>query len=220
MNIEIGDNLKTWTTMSIILAVLTIGIAIANFLIPMPDAKKAEEVGKEAVAAGKAELAVRERELEELKAADPAIWEGLTETVTPQILQSVTLMAKAQGVTLKSFRPQNPVADGDISRSNFVVLIEGPFPKVVAFTKAIDTKSSRLGLNQVQLAAVDQETDVVSATVSVIAYIRQPEVKKGRTSEVATTKNPNPNENKKGAQIKEELSNDSTKPTSQPKESN
>jgi Tfp pilus assembly protein PilO len=185
----------------------------------MPNADKAEAIGKEAVAAGQADLAARTKELEELKAADPGIWEGLTETVTPQILQTITVIAKSQDVKLKSFRPQNPVADGDISRSNFVVIIEGSFPKVVAFSKAIDSASSNLGLSQVQIASVDQETDMVNATISVIAYIRQPEVKKGRTSEVATVKTPNEESTTKGAQIKKELANDPAKPTSIPKES-
>ncbi len=220
MNIEIGDNLKTWTTVSVILAILTIGIAIANFIVPMPSAAKAEAVGKEAVRAEKAGLVVKETELAELQAMESGIWEGLSETVTPQILQAVTVIAKAQGVTLKSFRPQNPVADGDISRGNYVVLIEGSFPKVVSFAKAIDSESSRLGVSQVQMASVDQETDSVNATIGIVAYIRQPEVKKGRTSEIATTKDATGNTDKKDTQIKKELSNDSSKSSSVPKESN
>ncbi|MFM9873605.1 MAG: type 4a pilus biogenesis protein PilO [Fimbriimonadaceae bacterium] len=219
MNLELGDNLKTWTAICAIFAFLTIGIAVANFIIPLPNSKEAEIDGKNSVKQAKAALNASQDELAELEASNPGLWEGQTETVTPQILQAVTVIAKTQGVTLKSFRPQNPVADGDISRSNFVVLVDGSFPKVVAFTKALDSSTSRLGVNQVQIASIDQESDTVNATIGIIAYIRQPEVKKGRDTTATTDTTPTKGDSKKVVPINKEVSNDPAKQSSLPKDS-
>lgn len=219
MNLELGDNLKTWTAVCAIFAFLAIGIAAANFMIPMPNAKEAEIDGKNNVKQAKAELTKSQDELAELKSADPGIWEGQTETVTPQILQAITVIAKTQGVTLKSFRPQKPVADGDISRSNFIVLIDGSFPKVVSFIKALDATTSKLGVNQVQIASIDQESDSVNATIGIIAYIRQPETKKGRTEVNDNDLKTNSEKISKDVPNNTEQSNEPEKATSSPKES-
>lgn len=181
MNFEFGNNLRTWNLLCYALATLVTAIAIAHATLPMPDPKAAKRDGKGRLDLAKTERDIAQKELDERKSESAAVWEGEASTITPQILQSVTMIAKAQGVNLKSFRPQNPVADGNISRASFSVMVDGPFPKVVSFIRALDAESSRLGVNLVQMAAVDQQGDTVGATIGVIAYVRMPDVKKPST---------------------------------------
>lgn len=217
MNIEIGDNLRTWTIICALLCLMTIGVAVAHYTIPSADAKLEERRGKAHLEAAIKDRKASEEKLAALEIGDTAMWEGVSESVTSQILQSVTVIAKTQNINLKSFRPQTAVADGDLSRNNYVVLIEGSFPQVVGFIRSIDTPSSRLGISLVQVSASDQETDSVNATVGIVAYVKMPDAtevakneKKATGSESTTTNNVDPNMKK--------TMNDEEKSASQPKE--
>lgn len=178
MNFEFGNNLRTWNLACYALATVVAAIAIAHAVLPMPNPEAAKKDGRGRLELAKSERDIAQKELDDLKAGSAAIWEGQAETVTPQVLQSVTMIAKTQGVNLKSFRPQNPVSDGNLARVSYSVMVDGPFPKVVAFIRALDSESSRLGVNLVQMASVDQESDNVGATIGVIAYVRMPEATK------------------------------------------
>ncbi|MBS1711770.1 MAG: hypothetical protein JSS71_08605 [Armatimonadetes bacterium] len=178
MNFEFRNNLRTWNLACYALATVVAAIAIAHAVLPMPNPEAAKKDGKGRLELAKSERDIAQKELDDRKAGSAAIWEGQAETVTPQVLQSVTMIAKTQGVNLKSFRPQNPVADGNLARVSYSVMVDGPFPKVVAFIRALDSESSRLGVNLVQMASVDQESDNIGATIGVIAFVRMPEATK------------------------------------------
>lgn len=192
---------------------MTAGVALAHFTMPTPDAKLEERKGR-----ANLEKAIKAREISEMQLANleseaSGMWEGAPESITAQILQSVTVIAKAQGITMKSFRPQTAIADGDLSRNNYLVLLEGSFPQVVAFARSIDTPSSRLGISLVQVAAADQESDAVNASIGIVAYVKMPEVEKkpnpgtnDKTSKEAVTKNEGPNKDNSMNEVKKETS--------------
>lgn len=182
MNFELGNNLRTYNILTVLLLLCLAGIATFFFIVPKPDPEIAERAGKLRLEKAQKELNLNLAKQASLKEKNPALWEGQTETITPQILQSISVIAKAQGVNLKSFRPQTPVADGDLSRGNYVLLIDGTFPQVANFVRALDSAANRLGVSQVQISSSDQESDKVNATVAVIAYVKQPVVEKSRES--------------------------------------
>lgn len=208
MNFELGNNLRTYNIFIGILLLVLIGVAAFFTIVPKPNKLVAERAGILRLEKAERELKLNEAKLEALQVKDAAIWEGQADTVTPQILQSISIIAKAQGINLKSFRPQAPIADGEISRGNYVLLIDGSFPDVANFVRALESPTSRLAVSQVQLTAVDQETDKVNATVGVVAYVLQPKVLNKREAEMAA-KAAEEAKATESTQNKDELANDS-----------
>lgn len=174
MNIEFGNNIRTWNLVcGIALAIIAI-ITIYDVVVPKADANRVRNQRSREVSKLEAQLRADSARLEKLRAANPSIWDGQLEDVTPRILAEATRLASSNGVNLKSFRPQNPVTDGETMRANFVMLVDGSFPKVAALIRAIDSPASRIGLSVVQISSADQESDTVNATLGIIAYLKAP----------------------------------------------
>ncbi|MBX3115088.1 MAG: hypothetical protein KF836_11025 [Fimbriimonadaceae bacterium] len=183
MNLEIGNNRKTWNAVCALALVLMLVIALADMFVPKPTEAKEKQNRHQQVNELERKIKTDEDYLQELILAETGTWEGDQEVVTPKILQTVSQLASSHNVNLKSFRPQSPVSDGDTIRAHFVILADGKFPDMASFMKALESNSTKIGTNVVQIASADQESDMVNATIGIVAYIKAPEV-------VATNRRP------------------------------
>ncbi len=175
MNIEFGNNIRTWNIVCGLALFVMVLIAAFDLFVPKPDYQAVIDRRAEQIADLEIEVARASAELERLQSATPNIWEGNMEDVTPRLLAEASRLCANHNVNLKSFRPQNPVSDGETIRANYVMLVDGSFPQVTALIRAIDSPASRIGLSVIQISAADQESDRVNATLGVIAFLKAPE---------------------------------------------
>lgn len=169
-----------------ILAALTILVGTGIFMIFVPKPTTA------GLAAGKSrsekELIARLNKIE----ADKKLlvtqvtnhtWPLKTEEVGPKALESITAFAQKHRLKLMAFRPQKPAEVNNLTQLPFVISIEGPYPAIMRFTKELESPALKLGTNLVQISGTDPNSDLVSATIGVVAY-KQIEVKKpqGKTN--------------------------------------
>lgn len=99
-------------------------------------------------------------------------WPGSGDEVAPSANTRLIAMATRRGLKLTSFRPQRTTAKTDLTVLPFIVTVEGSFPQVVEFTRDIDSPGTRLATSLVQITSANDDTDRVTATVAVMAYLR------------------------------------------------
>lgn len=99
-------------------------------------------------------------------------WPGIGDDVAPAANARLTTIATRRGLKLTSFRPQRTTAKTDLTVLPFVVTVEGPFPQVVEFTRDIDSPGTRLAVSLIQITSANDDSDRVTATVGVMAYLR------------------------------------------------
>lgn len=136
--------------------------------------------------------------LEKLKADDTVFktavrnhtWSEKVDDIGPKALASITTFAQKHRIKLMAFRPQKPVEVNNLTQLPFLISIEGPFPAIMSFARELEDPKLKLGTSMVQVSNNDPNTDLVSATVGVVAY-KQIEVKKsqGKTNAEAKKEN-------------------------------
>jgi hypothetical protein len=183
-----------------LLAVVAILVLLGTFLFmilvkPPTTAGLAEKTRREAI-----KIRIKTKDAEDrLVAAKATVnsttWPGIGDDVAPAANARLTTMAARRGVKLTSFRPQRTTAKTDLTVLPFVITVEGPFPQVVELTRDIDTAGSRMAVNLIQVTAAADDSNTVSATVAVMAYLRPGQVTpapsrtaKETTSEVKTNR--------------------------------
>lgn len=167
----------TGTSVAILAAIAVLLVTGIMMLVPKPSTA--------GLAAGKIrsqrDLEKRIADLEKDKTAAKAkiaslVWSLPLEEVGPKALESITAFAQKQKLKLIAFRPQKAVEVNGMNQLPFVISIEGPYPGIMRFLRDLDQPDLKLGTNLVQVSSSDPNTDLVSATVGVVAY-KQLEVK-------------------------------------------
>jgi Tfp pilus assembly protein PilO len=103
------------------------------------------------------------------------LWEARVDDVTPVALAKISRMSKTNQVTLVSFRPQKPTEGTVLVQQPYVLTVDGPFTNVANLIDAIEKSDNRLAVSQIQFAATEGESDVVSAQIGLIAYLNRKE---------------------------------------------
>lgn len=171
----------------IALAVL-IGTAVVMIFVPPP--------GTAGIAGGKIrsqrDLTERLNKLEADRKSSRVyianqVWAVPLAEVGPRALESVTSFAQKNRLKLVAFRPQKPVEVNELTQIPFVIAIEGSYPNVLRFVKDLETPALKLGTSMIQISTSDPNSDLVSASIGVVAY-RQIEKPKPSQSNNATKK--------------------------------
>ena len=178
----------------------TSSIAIIVALVVLAATGAVMAFGNKPTTAGIASGKIRsQRELEdrigkleaERKAAkttiDSWVWTEKVEDVGPKALESITAYAQRNHLKLIAFRPQKAVEVNELTQLPFVIAIEGAYPNIVRFVKDLETPSLKLGTGMIQVSTSDSNSDLVAATISVVAY-RKPETKKPQVKPNAAKK--------------------------------
>ena len=96
-------------------------------------------------------------------------WTGEDAVVTGGILSLTTTLAKKRGVSFVRLQPQRATLGTPLEQLPYLLVVEGPFPAVVALEKDLEVPANRLAVNAIQLASSDSETDKVSANIAIVA---------------------------------------------------
>ncbi len=132
-----------------------------------------------------------ERTIEELS------WTGGADAAEKGALALVTQISKSKGATLQAFRPQKRLEQGELTRLPFLVTLEGPYTKVLAVLRELETPSSKLAVNLVQIASADGASDVVTATLALFAFASKAPAQDAK----AAPKQPSSNEREAGKDV-------------------
>jgi Tfp pilus assembly protein PilO len=104
------------------------------------------------------------------------LWNGKVDNVTPAALAKLTTMSETNKVTLVSFRPQKPSDSTVLIQQPYVLTVDGPFTNVANLVNSIENSDAKLAVNQVQMAATEGESDVVTAQIALVAYLDKEEI--------------------------------------------
>jgi Tfp pilus assembly protein PilO len=104
-------------------------------------------------------------------------WSISPEQATPEALDFLTKLAVANKVTVVSFRPQKSTESAALLQQPFVLTVDGPYMKVAAMIEGIERSNGRLAVNQIQLAAAEGESDVVSASITLVGFFEKKLIK-------------------------------------------
>lgn len=178
-----------------ILAVVAILVLLGTFLFmilvrPPTTAGLAEKTRREAI-----KIRIKTKDADDrLVAAKATVtsttWPGIGDDVAPAANARLTTMATRRGVKLTSFRPQRTTAKTDLTVLPFVITVEGPYPQIVELTRDIDSAGSRMAVNLVQITAAADDSNTVTATVGVMAYLRPGQVKPAPSTRTAKETTP------------------------------
>lgn len=105
-----------------------------------------------------------------------ALWNVSLQELGPTALGQVNEAAVKRKVKVSSFRPQKINNVKGVTLVPYVMTVEGSYPDVVGLVRDLGNENSKLAVNLVQLASADANSDKVSATVGLVAYISSPEV--------------------------------------------
>ena len=157
----------------VILAAIGIMLATAAFMIfvPIPTAK--------GVASAKIKARNEiEGQIKDLKTKQALLatniasrlWTLPPDQIGPKALESITAFARREKLTLKAFRPQKSNEVNGLMQLPYLIAIEGSYPGLMRFLSDLQTAELKVATSVVQLANTDPNSDLVSATVGVVAY--------------------------------------------------
>lgn len=99
------------------------------------------------------------------------LWTVSEEQIGPMILGKVNELADAHKLKVLSFRPQKVQSVQGLRQLPYQISVEGPFLDVLALCRDIDSGGAKLVVNSIQFASADGNTDKLSSTIGVLAYI-------------------------------------------------
>lgn len=161
---------STWVRATVIASILIVLMLVANFALPAPKAKGAQDYFNKEKELSTQRLIAEKDKKEFADFNAKKLWNLGPEALGPIAMGKVSNMAKASGLNMVAFRPQRTTAAGDLVRYGYQISLEGSFSKVIEFTRKLETPETRLAVVSLQVASTDGASDAVSATVGVVAY--------------------------------------------------
>ncbi len=113
----------------------------------------------------------QDRSAEVVLDLDSYMWKASVEEATRLTHLQITALAEQNKLRLVAFRPLRNVESDKVIQMPWQVLLEGPFPNIVAFERALEDKAPKVAVNLIQVAAAQEGTDKVSATVGIVGYV-------------------------------------------------
>jgi Tfp pilus assembly protein PilO len=156
-----------------ILAAIGIVLATAAFMIfvPIPTAKGVASAKIKA----RNEIEDQIKDLKSKRAVlatsiSARLWTLPPDQIGPKALESITEFARREKLTLKAFRPQKANEVNGLMQLPYLIAIEGSYPGLMRFLNDLQTAELKVATSVVQLANTDPNSDLVSATIGVVAY--------------------------------------------------
>ena len=98
------------------------------------------------------------------------LYEGDEENVTARVLAGLNGRAQRVNVQIAAFRPQKAQPIAGVVELPLTLTVTGPYPRLLAFLKTLQTADSKVVLRSVQAAAAGGATNAVTATVGVSVF--------------------------------------------------
>jgi hypothetical protein len=178
----LGNNIPTWNAALILMAGLVVGTFVWDAVTPRPTQKNRSAIVRDRNLANQA-LAKAEADLKAVQTERETLaWAGKADSVAPLVVQRVMNLAREQKVEVQSVRPQKVASEEDLTRLTFVVAFRAPAPRALQFARSLEASGTRLGVYMMQMANADGRTELVNASLGVVAYARNPEPPKPAAS--------------------------------------
>ena len=113
-------------------------------------------------------------------------WTEKEDVVTPQALTIISKRADENHLKLVSFRPTKSSDAGSMIQLPLQFTVDGSFASVTAMLDALQAGKSKLAVQSVQLASQEGQSDLVSANVSLIAFLNKPKKSSSTTTKTST----------------------------------
>ena len=169
MNLKLGN--LNWGAVSAVIALL----GVITFDIVAPEPVSAHPKSKKSIDEYKKEVDATSKELEAEEAAlQSLLWQSSRDEIGPVAMAWVSEQARAKFVDVRSFRPQKTVREGDVEQLNYLVTAEGTYPSVLEFLKVFESEESLLAVKLIQISSIDGSSDLVRASISIVAYLEVP----------------------------------------------
>lgn len=101
----------------------------------------------------------------------PDVWSSNVEQVSAAVLARLTDVSTQHGVTITSFRPSKPTPINGVTQLPFTVQMSGPYQGIQAVLASIDAPSSKVALQQIQLASAQASQGTVTTNVDMAAFL-------------------------------------------------
>lgn len=115
------------------------------------------------------------------------LWMVKPDSVQPVALESITKFAQETKVNIISFRPQKLSESAALRQLPFTLTVDGSFLAVANMINKIESTNSKLAVNQIQFASKEGESDQVTASITVVAFLDQAPVEKGSSKKATGT---------------------------------
>jgi len=152
-------------------AVIIVGCVVYRLTQPKLDPAKGDAGRKLMTSQLYAAVQAAEQSVKhETKLVSSRLWDMPAEEVGPVAMAKVNDLALANHLKIDSFRPARIVDNNGLEQIPFQVTVDGVYPNVIAFTRALEHSPAHFAVNQVQMSAADGNTDNVASTIGIIAF--------------------------------------------------
>jgi len=198
--ISFKSRTDTGITVAILAAlVILVGTGVYMLAVPKPTTNGKATGRERTMRKVQDDLESVHKNLEETKATvDAKVWSVPVAQIGPKALESITGIAQKAKLKLVAFRPQKPVSVNGLTQLPFIVSVEGSYVGVMSLVRQIEADDSKIAPNLVQFTSTDGNSDVVSATIGIVAYAQENQKKPtapGKSTAGKTASNKSPKEN-------------------------
>jgi len=165
-----ADTKATTTTLYGLAALLLAG-SLVGLVWPKPTAKAA--VIKERTQTTKEKAARSTAETETLVAKAAVIsrtWTEQPASIQDKVLTLTATLAKKRGLNFVRLQPQRVSLAEPLEQYPFLLVVEGPFPKVAELERDLELPANRLAVSLFQITSSDSESNKVSASIGLVAH--------------------------------------------------
>lgn len=162
---------KTWNVVGACALVALAALAFVDYAVPKPRITTSVATRNRDIAALSTTVDNEQRDLKTTQASTQKfLWAQSEDEIQSQSLAMATDLAKRNSLTLLGFRSQRATVQGNVEQLPYMILVEGPYPGVVAFLSQLEGIQNKLAVTMVQVASSDESSDQVNATIGVNAY--------------------------------------------------
>ncbi len=97
-------------------------------------------------------------------------WSEQPAAIQDKVLTLTATLAKKRGLSFIRLLPQRVSLSDPLEQYPFLLVVEGPFPKVAALEKDLELPANRLAVSLFQITSSDSESDKVSASIGLVAH--------------------------------------------------
>lgn len=162
---------RQWHQVALAAVVVMAVVLLAHLVVPVPSAASVVRALRRQDGDLRTKIEKARDDVSATRAENETkVWTQPADQVSAAALARVTELAKAQSLKVLAFRPQKAQEGSGVTRYPYQISVEGYFPKVVAFVRALETPKLKLPVVSVQIAAADGATDKVSSTIGIVAF--------------------------------------------------
>ncbi len=171
MKLTLGWNLQTANLLMGLALIVLAGFAMLEALAPLASQKVVERTMDRRIAKARIDADTARKRMTEMEGARSVrLYEGERDDMMPVVLGQISGIARENGLSVESFRPQRVVEEAGLERVTYSLTVKGSFPKVASFIQAVDRTQGRLAVTQYQVSSTDSRTDGVTMTMGISAF--------------------------------------------------